>query len=358
MGPEPRRMSVADLQSCNMSTGSIAAIDLFCGIGGLSLGLQQSGVSVVGGIDNDPFCAPIYEANLNTSFIHADVRNVKLKQLEPLWGESPHRLLAGCAPCQPFSSHRRGISTVKDDRWPLLREFGRLVRQSKPDFVTMENVTRLQRSDIFHEFVEQLEKLKYHVAFDVLDLHKLGLPQYRKRLVLVASRLAPIELPSLESEVTTVEDVLAQLPPVAAGQSLASDPMHHTQALTERNMQRIKASTPGGTWRDWPADLRLPCHKRDSGKFYSSVYGRMTWDAPSPTLTTQFFNYGTGRFGHPEQDRALTLREGAILQGFPPTFDFSGQTVSIANMGRVIGNAVPPLLGKKIGEIFLSQIKP
>jgi DNA (cytosine-5)-methyltransferase 1 len=137
------------------------------------------------------------------------------------------------------------------------------------------------------------------------------------------------------------------------------DPLHKARRLSELNLERIRKSKPGGTWNDWPVALRAPCHQSDSGASYKSVYARMTWDAPSPTMTTQCFNFGTGRFGHPEQDRAISLREAAILQSFPQDYQFvpPDAEVHFSTVGRMIGNAVPPKLGEMVGRVVLAHIQ-
>ena len=161
----------------------ISAIDLFCGTGGLSLGLKQGGVRVVAGIDNAASCAYPYEENIKAKFVRKSVREVTGDELKRLWGRSSVRLLAGCAPCQPFSSQRRGVDTSQEQSWPLLLEFGRLVRETTPDYVTMENVPRLQKSEVFEEFVSILRETGYQVAHSVLFGPDYGLPQRRRRLV-------------------------------------------------------------------------------------------------------------------------------------------------------------------------------
>lgn len=163
----------------------------------------------------------------------------------------------------------------------------------------------------------------------------------------------PLQMNNKEgkNQPVTVRQVIGNLPPIAAGEKNYSDNLHVTATLSDINIQRIQHSIPGGTWRDWPESLVLDCHKKDSGQTYSAVYGRMRWDDVAPTITTQFIGYGTGRFGHPEQDRALTLREGAMLQTFPRGYSFvpQGETVVLKNIARHIGNAVPPRLGEVIG---------
>lgn len=340
---------------------TVAAIDLFCGAGGLSLGLKQAGVEVVAGIDLDPACKYPYERNLKAKFLLKDVGDIDGQDLNSLWPEGKVRLLAGCAPCQPFSSHRRGANTRDEDNWDLLAHFGRLVQETTPELVTMENVTRLGRLEIFADFVATLEDLDYAVAYGTLYGPHFGLPQERRRLVLVASRIGPVKLPqgtSNQKKPRTVRQVIGNLPKLRHGESDPVDLLHTARRLTPVNVKRMKASLPGGTWRDWPKELLAPCHRKASGASFQAFYGRMKWDAPAPTITTQSYNFGTGRFGHPEQDRSLTLREAAMLQGFPRTYHFvkKGEKPSMLAVGRLIGNAVPPPFGRAIGQTFLEAL--
>ena len=340
----------------------ISAIDLFCGTGGLSLGLKQGGGRVVAGIDNAASCAYPYEENIKAKFVRESVREVTGDELKRLWGRSSVRLLAGCAPCQPFSSQRRGVDTSQEQSWPLLLEFGRLVRETTPDYVTMENVPRLQKSEVFEEFVSILRETGYQVAHSVLFGPDYGLPQRRRRLVLLAGRGTDVPIPSPtvdKDSYRTVSDAIQDLPPLSAGEHDPDDRLHFARNLTPLNLRRIQASKPGGTWKDWPEELLLECQKKTTGSTFKSFYGRMEWDKPSPTITTQSYNPGTGRFTHPEQDRTLTLREASRLQGFPDSFMFTkpGEPITFTNVGRLIGNAVPPVFGKAIARQIVAVEK-
>lgn len=341
----------------------MSAIDLFCGAGGLAYGLQDAGLDVKAGFDIDPDCKYPFETNNSAEFHMKDIRSVTGDDLNQLWGDGSQsfRLLAGCAPCQPFSTLRQSVKNTDNDKWNLLREFGRLVDETDPHFVTMENVPGLAKTEIFSKFVSSMERKGYNVDANLVFLPALGLPQRRKRLVLVASRIKAIHVPVPKlkaDEYKTVRDFIGEIEPLKHGEHSASDSLHRAQQLREINLQRIQSSKPGGTWRDWPVDLQLACHKKPTGKYYASVYGRMDWDSPSPTITTQFYNYGTGRFGHPQQDRAISLREGSVLQGFPPNYQFvpPGAPVIIDKIGRLIGNAVPPILGKEIGLAIMNSL--
>lgn len=336
-------------------SADIAAIDLFCGAGGLSLGLRDAGIMIVGGVDNDPACKYPFEQNIEAPFLEMDVRHVTAGHLAPLWADAPVRMLAGCAPCQPFSPYRRGADTSDDTRWPLLDEFMRIVQEARPELVTMENVPRLQSAQVFLRFVDGLRSLGYDVAWASCNCLRFGLPQTRRRLVLIASLLGPVSVPegSLgEDETVSVADAIGGLPALSSGGVDPADPLHRTRDLSEVNLRRIRASRPGGTWQDWPEELRAPCHRKASGSSFRNVYARMEWDKPAPTITTLAHNFGTGRFGHPEEDRVISLREAAMLQGFPRSYRFQhpDEPVRFKRLGRLIGNAVPPPIGRAIGE--------
>ena len=338
-----------------MPTSNVVGIDLFCGAGGLSYGLKKAGISIVAGIDLDPSCEFPLTANNGTRFIKADIRKLKGDHLSELYPPGVIRLLAGCAPCRPFSPFRRGSNNSDHHEWGLLGEFRRLVGEVSPDLVTMENVPDLASKPIFATFVRSLRKLGYHVDWRSVYCPPFGIPQHRRRLVLVASLIGDVKVPngSVPPEnFRTVRDTIESMAELAAGEAAPKDPLHKARAVTARNLQRLRASRPGGTWQDWPKALRAPCHRRKAGASYKSVYSRMTWDEPAPTITTQAFNFGTGRFGHPAQDRSLTLREAALLQTFPRRYQFvkPGEPVYFSTIGRLIGNAVPPRLAFFIGK--------
>ena len=346
----------------NSTDLKIKAVDLFCGAGGLTLGLEKAGISVTMGIDIDPACKYPFEANNKAKFLKKSVEDIKNPELAKAYGDAEITLLAGCAPCQPFSTYSQGKADEQDERWNLLLQFGRMVRQSRPHLVTMENVPMLAHQKVFGTFVKSLKSCGYFVSHQIVNCADYGVPQQRNRLVLLASRLGPVSLipPTTPTEKhKTVRSVISKLPNLSAGQEDAKDPLHQASDLSPLNLNRIRASKPGGTWRDWPDELVADCHKKESGKTYPSVYGRMRWDEPAPTITTQFFGFGNGRFGHPEQDRAISLREGAIIQSFPKSYKFSakGAPIHRKTIGRLIGNAVPVKLGEAIGKSFVSHLK-
>ncbi|MDR2643651.1 MAG: DNA cytosine methyltransferase [Planctomycetaceae bacterium] len=349
-------------------------VDLFCGVGGLTHGLHLAGLNVVAGIDVDDSCRYAYEYNNGDArFISADVSALHPEKIAELYPEESVRVLVGCAPCQPFSKYtkryrkgeqnggRENDEWQRDNKWRLLYSFANIVEHILPDIVSMENVPELANEQVFADFCNALIRFGYNVSYNVVFCPEYGVPQNRRRLVLLASRLGKIKLiDSLynKDNYPTVKKNIGEMPPIAAGAQNPKDAMHTAARLSATNLRRIRCSVPGGSWRDWDDDLKLKCHKKKSGKTYMSIYGRMCWDSPSPTITTQFYGYGNGRFGHPEQDRALTLREGALLQSFPPNYEFiaPGREFNRREIGVHIGNAVPVELGRAIGVSIKNHI--
>lgn len=340
----------------------IFAVDLFCGAGGLTHGFQQAGLPVSAGYDIDPACQFAYTYNNKAKFILQSVEDISGRNLLKHFCEGDTKVLAGCAPCQPFSTYSRRYAD-KGAKWKLLRDFARLVRECAPEIVTMENVPQLRLHTVFQEFTTELEQLGYSVSFYEVECQRYGIPQMRKRLVFFASKLGKINLITTthdEGNYETVRSAIGGLEPLDAGQSSKTDRLHRCSKLSDLNLRRIRASKPGGTWRDWAGDLVAKCHTKNSGKTYPAVYGRMEWDRPSPTITTQCFGFGNGRFGHPEQDRAISLREAALLQTFPPDYEFvdPAEPVIFNPVGRMIGNALPVKLGQVIAQSILNHISP
>lgn len=343
---------------------NLSVIDLFCGVGGLTHGLLKAGIEVKAGIDQDSNCKYAYETNNNAEFISDDITNIQGEQLlQKYWNDKNIKILVGCAPCQPFSN----LSNTKKNKessskWNLLGEFKRLIGETKPDIVSMENVPNLSNKNIFNEFVDFLKEKKYFVEYKNVFCPDYGIPQRRRRLVLLASTKGEIKLlPKTHTpeNYKTTKDAIGHLQPVVSGVTNQLDELHKAIKLSDKNLKRIRASKPKGTWLDWDKSLRLNCHKKKTGNTYKSVYGRMSWDEPSPTITTQFYNYGTGRFGHPDQDRALTMREAAILQTFPEKYRFyqNSDEICFKRIGAHIGNAVPVDLGYIIGMSIINHLK-
>lgn len=343
----------------------IEVVDLFCGIGGLSYGMKSRGFHILAGYDLDWTCQYAYEINNESTFIYKDIREVTGEEIIGKYSKKAIKVLAGCAPCQPFSSYAFKNKEKDPDKYDLLYEFGRLVKEVHPDIVTMENVPSIMAfklKSVLADFINTLKEEQYEVSYQVVFCPNYGVPQTRKRLVLLASRLGNIELippTHKQDNYVTVKDAISNLPPIIAGETCALDPLHRCSALTPLNMARLRATPYGGSWKDWPEELVLNCHKKKSGKSFAGVYGRMIWEAPAPTMTTQCTGIGNGRFGHPEQDRAISAREAALIQTFPMTYRFfeNEDQVSLVKASRYIGNAVPPRLGEVIAESIINHIR-
>ena len=344
----------------------IEVVDLFCGIGGLSYGMKSAGFDIIAGYDLDWTCQYAYETNTGGKFFYKDVKSVIGDEIKNLYSKKKNaiRVLAGCAPCQPFSSYAHTNKNKDENKYNLLYEFGRLIKEVRPDIVTMENVPAIaafKLKSVLADFVKLLQE-DYQVKYQVVYCPDYGIPQTRKRLVLLASRLGTIQLippTHKKEEYVTVRDAIEKLPPLKAGESCPSDPLHRCRALSDLNMKRIHATPYGGSWKDWPDKLLLDCHQKTGGKSFGSVYGRMVWDEPAPTMTTLCTGIGNGRFGHPVQDRAISAREAALFQTFPLTYKFfpNEQEVSLSKASRYIGNAVPPKLGMVIAESIKQHIR-
>lgn len=345
----------------------IKAVDLFCGIGALTHGLINSGIHVGAGIDLDSSCSFAYshnninKDNSHSDFILESVSEVDSAVIRDYLKGADYTVLVGCAPCQPFSRHQKDKQNRQcHSKWGLLYDFLEHVRKVKPDIVSMENVSALQHEDVFLDFINTLrDDLGYCVDYWIVNAADYGVPQRRTRLLLLGSKLGKIELipPTHKNNHFTVRDAIGHLPPIAAGTKNIQNPLHSASSLIDLNITRIQHSVPGGSWKDWPEELLPNCYRKKTGSTYTSVYGRMEWDKVSPTLTTQFGMYGTGRFGHPEQDRALTLLEGAILQSFPETYQFiENNNLKRVAIARQIGNAVPVRLGEIIGLSIKTHI--
>ncbi len=315
---------------------------------------------MVAGVDSDASCAFAFEKNIGARFLASDICMLTDSQIRDLFGPENNsaRILIGCAPCQPFSVYTgryRNKENGNTSQWKLLEEFLRAIRLTQPLVVSMENVPRLTRHELFSDFIQHLEDLEYFVTYELVHAQYYGIPQKRTRLVLFASRLGQISMinPTHKNNPRTVRDAISHLPPIAAGEIPKSgDRLHRSRNLSPLNLQRLKASREGGFWREWDDTLKLECHRKSSGRTFRSVYGRMRWDEPSPVITTQCLGIGNGRFGHPEQDRAISIREAAILQSFPRTFRFVPPRSPVVGevLSRQIGNAVPVRLGRVIAR--------
>ena len=337
----------------------IKAMDFFCGAGGLTQGLKQAGIDVFAGVDLEASCKTTYEFNNNAKFINKSIVDIKAQEIKNLFKQNStkddYTMIAGCAPCQPYSM----INTrkkVNDDRKTLLDEFRRIIKGVNPHFVLMENVSRLnEENPYFAKFIDMLEKAGYKYEYKVLNAKDFSVAQSRKRLFLIASRLKKVNLSfdNIQAKTpVTLKDVIYDLEAISHDKPSRNDILHKSKPLNEINLRRIQATPKdGGLRTNWSDDLKLNCHKNKS--VFLDNYGRLAWDRLSSTITTKFNQYYSGRFGHPEQDRALSLKEGALIQTFPSDYNFFGTETQIA---RQIGNAVPVNLSKAVGETFVSAI--
>ena len=317
------------------------------------------------GLDNDQDAERTFRRNFpEADFIREDIRSVATQEFDrvvercsdhPLW-------FSACAPCQPFSQQRRGILASGDERYGVLGHLMRFVKSYRPEFVFIENVPGLRKQrvglDVFEPITEGLRHLGYHLETGVVRSQDYGVPQRRARLVLLASTLFPLSFPAMThgpgrevAKFATVRDWISALPPIEAGESHSGIPNHRSARLSPLNKRRITLTPAGGGWRDWPTELVPRCH-RFGFEGFSDVYGRLRWDAPAPAMTTKCISFSNGRFGHPQQDRAISVREAALLQTFPMSFVFTG---SLTAQARQVGNAVPALLARKFGEHVLEE---
>ena len=348
---------------------NVKVFDFFSGCGGASCGFRSAGMEVVFALDRDRDAERTFKRNFPTAhFERADIRETPLHRIRELSdAQQPAPILfCGCAPCQPFTKQNTTRpATAADDRVTLLASFASIIEHCKPDVVFVENVPGIQRlsrrSQPFGGFLERLEAAGYRhpLAYRPVPLMRYGVPQTRRRLVLLASRHGPIGLPpethglgAPSPQYATVRDWIEELPRISAGETHPDVPNHRAARLSKRNLERIRATPEGGGHRDWPKRLRLPCHLKTNG--YSDVYGRLSWDRPAAALTTRCISYSNGRFGHPQQDRAISVREAACLQTFPADFVFNG---SLASMARQIGNAVPVLMATVVGDHVNRHLK-
>lgn len=343
------------------------AIDFFCSGGGMSYGMQQAGVNIIAGIDVDKTCEETYKSNIkNADFIHADVFELKETELEQklsLKRNDDNLILIGCSPCQFWSIINTDRCKSQKSK-NLLKEFRRFVEYFIPGYVVVENVPgvlRRKEESGLEDFIKWLRNSGYAVHFGVHEVSEYGVPQHRRRFTLIANRISnnEIEPEKIHEKKITVRDVLGEkngFPRVEAGHKDNSSFLHTVAGLTPINLQRLSLTEKDGGTRLAYADnpeLAPDCHKNNKESF-KDTYGRMWWDRPAPTITTKFFSISNGRFAHPEENRAISLREGAVLQSFPKDYIF--KTTSIANTARMIGNAVPPKYAEAIGRAIINAL--
>ncbi len=338
----------------------LKAVDFFCGAGGVSCGFRSAGIAVLGGIDIDPKFETTFEKNNGAKFVNEDVSNLeceKLSELLPIERNDENLIFVGCSPCQYYSNLKSDKTKSKGNRL-LLDDFKEFVLYYLPGIVFIENVPGLETKSgsPLHKFKKALKKEGYVFDQNVLNAKYFGVPQNRRRFVLIASRITKdISLPKQvrkKENLVTVKSAIGNyktFPKIKAGTKDRSSFLHSSSRLSELNLERVK-NTPknGGSRKAWANNerLQLECYKDHDG--HHDVYGRLSWDKPAPTITTRFTYTSTGRYSHPEQDRAISLREGATLQSFP--LDYYFYSTNKGAIATMIGNAVPPKLAEAIGH--------
>jgi DNA (cytosine-5)-methyltransferase 1 len=348
------------------SKKNLKAIDFFCSGGGMSYGLQQAGINVIAGIDYDPDCKATYEANIKgAKYILADVGKLKEADLAKeidIKKDDDELILVGCSPCQYWTIIRTNKNKSQKSK-NLLHEFHRFVKYYNPGYVVVENVPGIlikHKESGLDKFVKELMEQGYEVHYEIVNLNHYGVPETRKRFSLIANRVSNKKIfPKPDNSCPTVADFIGTnngFSKVLAGHRDNSRFMHTVAGLSEMNLERLRL-TPhnGGARQSWAnTNLQINAYKKKGGNIsFSDTYGRMSWDKPAPTITTKFFSISNGRFAHPEENRAISIREGATLQTFPKSYNFIG--TNTASIARMIGNAVPPLYARQLGETIMNN---
>lgn len=343
----------------------LKAIDFFCSGGGMSFGLQESGINILAGIDFDPDCKETYEANVKAKYILADVEKLKEEDLSKeidIKKNDDDLILVGCSPCQYWTIIRTNKNKSEKSK-NLLHEFHRFVKYYNPGYVVVENVPGIlnkHKESGLDKFVKDLEKQGYAVHYEVINLNSYGVPETRKRFSLIANRITKDKIfPKANNSCPVVSDFIGVkngFSKIPAGHKDKTDFMHTVAGLSDINIKRLKLTPKnGGSRYSWAnTDMQINAYKSKKGNIsFNDTYGRMSWDKPAPTITTKFFSISNGRFAHPDENRAISIREGATLQTFPKTYKFIGS--SVAAIARMIGNAVPPIYAKQIGLTIIKN---
>jgi DNA (cytosine-5)-methyltransferase 1 len=328
-----------------MDKETLHAIDLFAGCGGLSEGMRQAGFDIVAAVEIDQDATECYKLNHpGVRLIQKDIRKVKCAEIKRILNNRTLHLLAACPPCQGFSSVRRlnKRKTVRDKRNMLIHEFYRFVRSLKPLTIMLENVPALKNYRPFKTIVKKLIELGYEIDYSTIALQKYGIPQRRKRLVLIGSRVEKIAIAISPNIKKTVRDFIGDLGSVEC----TADPLHKIVAKHTDRIQEMIEKVPkdGGSRTDLPEEYVLKCHQK-VGVGFNDIYGRLRWDDVASTITGGCLNPSKGRFLHPEQNRCITAREAALLQTFPADYKFPTD-MSKTSLAILIGNALPPEFSK------------
>lgn len=340
------------------------AIDFFCGGGGMTCGLRQAGIDIIAGVDCDPQCKETYEANNpNSKFVEANIKELPTEYFEKelsVKKNDDKLILIGCSPCQYYSIINTTREKSKESK-DLLMDFKRFVEYYNPGYVLVENVPGIMsnKQTVLHEFLSFLKEKKYFVQYKVVNMSYYGVPQSRKRFSLIASRIERnIDLPIPDKKQALLEDFIGVkngFQPIEAGHKDKTNFNHTVSGLNEICVKRLERTPRNGgsrlAWKD-DKELQLKCFDGKDNSF-KDTFGRMWWKKPASTITTKFFNISNGRFAHPEENRAISLREGATLQTFPKDYVF--KTTSIAATAKLIGNAVPPEYAKRVGLAIINN---
>ena len=340
-----------------MHTGdhmTINAIDLFAGCGGLTEGLEQAGITVKYAVELDPRISKIYEGNHHkTIMINSDIRRISDDDFRRMGHVD---IVAGCPPCQGFTQMNRNNKrrAYSDKRNILIEEYLRAVKIIKPNFIMMENVPQIIYYDRFNSMLEELKEIGYSIDFKEINVKDFGIPQSRRRLVLIGALSHDVDFPfRMNTPVKTVRDAIESLPKPTD----SSDPMHRIHSNHTPYIQHIIELIPknGGNRKNLPKKYWLECHKK-ANIGYSDVYGRMFCDRPSPTITGGCLSPSKGRFLHPTQNRSISVREASILQSFPIDYYFDDKCPKTI-LAQMIGNAIPPKFAKIQGLYIKEMIE-
>lgn len=332
------------------------AIDLFSGCGGLSEGLRQAGFNVIAALEVDAQAAKCYTMNhRNTTLVQKDIRRVTSTDIIKILGDKELHLLAGCPPCQGFSSVRRlnKKKSARDPRNSLILDYLRLVKKLRPLTIMLENVAALKDYYLFKELTRSLERVGYRIDCNIVNVADYGVPQRRKRLVMVGSLLGEVEIAPVTGECSTVRDAIGKLISVKK----TRDPLHRIIADHTKKVQNIIKLIPrnGGSRADLPREYELNCHKKENIGF-RDIYGRLRWDDVSSTITGGCLNPSKGRFLHPKENRVITPREAALLQTFPAKYRFPAN-IPKGVLAVLIGNALPPKFSRIQARHLINHIK-
>lgn len=359
--PRPSDFQRDERSTVRKAPAPVTVYDFFSGCGGTSAGLRKAGMTPTLAVDIDPEALATYGRNFpGAEVINTDIRSLHTRDLEPFLDRDRRApiLFSACAPCQPFSKQNRRRKP-SDQRASLLEELVRLMERFRPDLLFVENVPGIRDVDSspFDELKATLDRLGYFHDSRIVNARDYGVAQSRVRLILLASAFGPITVPSPTHGAVgtrperTVRETIGGYPPLSAGMRDDDVANHYACALSPANLERIRAVGEGGGRTQWDDRLKLGCHGKLHG--YTDVYGRMSWDKPAPALTTRCISFSNGRYGHPEQDRAISIREAAALQSFEDDFVFEG---TVNGMSRQIGNAVPPDLAHACGLALMEHV--